>query len=167
MGVTGLWLGCKWFTSMILPALQERKLALALAPNDPVGIASLAELAIAAGEPDEAIASLTSDIPWDPNYLFSSPYYRLGLAYFLKGDYQKGLEYLKQERHEDPINTFPILAATYAEMGSLEEACAIVAKMRAANSNATLGFMREVWSFSNEVDSDRFIGALRKAGLPE
>ena len=148
-------------------ALQERQIALALSPNDPIVIATMGQMAIQAGKPDEAIASLTRDIPWDLNSPFASPYYGLGFAYFVKADYPKALEYLKQERNEDPLNTLVFLAATYAELGSLDEAHAVVAKIRAANPSITLELTREVWPLRTEADTERLIGALRKAGLPE
>jgi adenylate cyclase len=91
----------------------------------------------------------------------------LGFAYFVKADYPKALEYLKQERNEDPLNTLVFLAATYAELGSLDEAHAVVAKIRAANPSITLELMRAVWPLRTEADTERLIGALRKAGLPE
>jgi TolB-like protein/class 3 adenylate cyclase len=148
-------------------ALKAREIALALAPNDPLIIGSMAEVAIQSGRPDDAIASLSRDILRDPPNLFSSPYYRLGFAHFVKGDYQKALEYLKQEPYEDPINTLPFLAASYAELGAMDEAHAAVAKIRAANPAVSLEFIREVWPLRDEADTERLVGALRKAGLPE
>jgi TolB-like protein/class 3 adenylate cyclase len=148
-------------------ALKEREVALALAPNDPLIVGSMAEVAIQAGRPDDAIASLSRDIPRDSDDLFSSPYYRLGFAYFVKGDYQKALEYLKQERHEDPVNKLPFLAATYAELGAMDEARAAVAKIRAANPAVSLELIREVWPLRDKADTERLADALRKAGLPE
>jgi TolB-like protein len=147
--------------------LQEREMTLALAPNDPVALASMSEIAIRAGRPDDAIASLSRDIAWDPNYEFSSPEMRLGWAYFVKGDYKTALSHLKLDRNDDPVWTWPFLAATYAQLGMTAEARATVAKIRAANPSVTLAFMAQVFSYRDETVQQRFIDALRKAGLPE
>ena len=103
-------------------AWQEREIFVALQPNDQAYIAMGAEIAIRAGRPDDAIAALTRDIPWDANSLWSSPKLRLGWAYFVKGDYKTALEQMKEERNTDPIWTLPFLAATYAELGLMTEA---------------------------------------------
>jgi tetratricopeptide (TPR) repeat protein len=89
------------------------------------------------------------------------------MAYFIKGEYQTALEHLKREPNLDPLYTLAFLAATYAELGQLEDARAAVQKILAGNADATLALMRSVWPFRREADGERFIGALRKAGLPE
>ena len=128
----------------------------------------MAELAIQSGRPDEAIASLSREgVSWDTSYLFSSPHVRFGMAYFMKGEYQTALEHLQREPNLDPLYTLAFLAATYAELGQLEEARATVQKILAGNADATLALMRSVWPFRQEADSERFISALRKAGVPE
>ena len=149
-------------------AWREREIVLALSPNDGATIAVMAELAIQYGEPDVAIAALTrGGISWDASYMFSTPYFRLGMAYFMKGEYETALEQLRREPNLDPLYTLTFLAATYAELGRLDEANATVGKIRAANPSATLVRIRSVWVFRDEADSERLIGALRKAGLPE
>lgn len=149
-------------------AWHERDIVLALNPNDASTIVSMAELAIQSGQPDEAIASLSREgISWDTSYIFSSPHVHFGMAYFMKGEYQTALEHLQREPNLDPLYTLAFLAATYAELGQLEEARATARKILAGNANATLALMRAVWPFRREADSERLIGALRKAGLPE
>jgi hypothetical protein len=54
-------------------ALKEREVFVVLQPNDQGYICMGAEIAIRAGKPDDAIAALTRDIPWDVNSLWSSP----------------------------------------------------------------------------------------------
>jgi TolB-like protein len=148
-------------------ALREREIVLALNPFDPVAIAMMAEMAIQAGRPDDAIASLRGNVSWDTSQLVSSPHFRLGLAYFAKGDYQTALEHLKREPNLEPMYTLTFLAATYAELGQTDEARATVAKILDANPAVTLSVIRTAWPFRNEADTERLIGALRKAGLPD
>ena len=59
------------------------------------------------------------------------------------------------------------LAATYAELGQIDEAHATVAKILEGNPAASLALIPQVWPYRNEAESERLIGALRKAGLPE
>jgi TolB-like protein/class 3 adenylate cyclase len=149
-------------------AWHERDTVLALNPNDASTIAVMAELAIQYGRPDDAIASLTRPgISWDTSVLWCSPYVRLGFAYFMKGEYQKALDYLQQEPTLDPMYTLTFLAATYAELGRMEDAKATVQKIREGNPAASLALVGSVWVFRQKADSDHLIGALRKAGLPE
>lgn len=149
-------------------AWRERDIVLALSPNDGATIAAMAELAIQYGEPDVAIAALTREgISWDASYMFSTPHFRLGMAYFMKGKYETALEHLRREPNLDPLYTLTFLAATYAELAQTDEAKATVEKIRAGNPDATLALVRSIWVFRNEADSNRLIGALRKAGLPE
>jgi tetratricopeptide (TPR) repeat protein len=89
------------------------------------------------------------------------------MAYFMKGEYQTALEHLQQEPNLDPLYTLTFLAATYAELGRLEEARATVQKILAGNADATLALVRSVWPFRHAADGERLISALRKAGLPE
>ena len=148
-------------------AWREREIVLALNPNDPVAIAAMAELAIQAGRPDEAIASLRRDIAWDSTFFMSSPHFRLGMAYFMKGAYPTALEHLKRESNLEPLYTLTFLAATYAELGQIDEARATVARILEAKPEASLAVIRASWPFRYEADTERLIGALRKAGLPE
>jgi adenylate cyclase len=99
--------------------------------------------------------------------MFSTPHFRLGMAYFMKGEYETALEHLRREPNLDPLYTLTFLAATYAELGRLDEAKATVGKIRAVNPDATLARIRSIWVFRNEADSERLIDALRKAELPE
>jgi tetratricopeptide (TPR) repeat protein len=124
-------------------ALREREIVLALNPFDPVVIAMMAEMAIQAGRPDEAIASLRANVSWDTSQLVSSPHFRFGLAYFTKGDYRTALEHLKREPNLEPMYTLTFLAATYAELGQIDEARATVAKiLRQTPKSPCLSFGR-------------------------
>jgi adenylate cyclase len=148
-------------------AWREREIALALNPNDPVVIAMMAEMAIQAGRPDDAIVSLSRDVSWDSSQFFSTPHFRFGMAYFMKGEYQAALEHLKREPNLQPMYTLTFLAATYAELGRLDEARATVAKILEANPKVSEAVIRTAWPFRYEADAERLIGALRKAGLPK
>jgi adenylate cyclase len=57
------------------------------------------------------------------------------------------------------------LAACYAELGRLEEARAEVAEGLRLNPNASLEVIKQNAPYKNPADLERFLAALRKAGL--
>jgi Tfp pilus assembly protein PilF len=60
------------------------------------------------------------------------------------------------------------LAATYAQMGKLEEARAAVAEVMRHEPNYTIGgIARPTMVFKNAKDDEHYFDGLRKAGLPE
>lgn len=149
-------------------AMREREIVLALNPNEASAVNVMAMLAIGAGEPDAAIDSLMRpNISWDPSYVFTTQQFPLGTAYFVKGEYETALEHLLQEKTRDPLYTLTMLAATYAELGRIDEAHGAVKEILTGNPDVTLAMENSVNPFRNKADSDRFLNALRKAGLPE
>ncbi len=149
-------------------AWRERSIVLSLNPNEASAVAVMSELAVQAGKPDEALTSLMHPgIFWDPSYIFTSLQFHLGLAYYMKGNYQAALEHLQQESNLDPMFTLAFLAATYAQLDRLDEARATVAQISEKNQDATVEVVKSAWVFRYSTDGDRLFGALRKAGLPE
>jgi adenylate cyclase len=60
------------------------------------------------------------------------------------------------------------LAATYAQLGRLEEARAEAAEVLRLQPNYTIaGMTRPIAAFKDPKDDKHFFDALRKAGLPE
>jgi adenylate cyclase len=97
--------------------------------------------------------------PW---YLFN-----LGFAYREAGRCEEALVPLKKALTLNP-NLAPAhwnLAACYAELGRLEEARAEGAEVLRVNPNASLEVWRQTIPYKNPADLERFLAALRKAGL--
>jgi hypothetical protein len=61
----------------------------------------------------------------------------------------------------------PFLAATYAELGMTKDASATVAKILEANPTVSLALVSQIFSSRDQAATDRLVGALRRAGLPE
>jgi adenylate cyclase len=59
------------------------------------------------------------------------------------------------------------LAATYAQLGRLEDARAEAAEVLRVNPKYTIGTQMRVAILKRSEDSDHLIDGLRKAGLPE
>ena len=60
------------------------------------------------------------------------------------------------------------LAASYAQLGRIDEARAALAEVLRVEPDLTLGKLRDRFSPTTDPDPlERFLDALRKAGLPE
>jgi len=59
------------------------------------------------------------------------------------------------------------LAAIYAMLGQGEEARIHVEELLKLDPNYTVKRLSKTFVYKNQVDADRIINALRKAGLPE
>jgi adenylate cyclase len=89
-----------------------------------------------------------------------------------------GMAQYTMHRYEDSVSTlkkmtdFPIeprlyLAASYAQLGRLEEAHTELMEILKLDPGATLKSWGDSQPFKNKVDSEHFFDGLRKAGLPE
>ena len=96
-----------------------------------------------------------------------------------------GTSYFGAERYEDAIGPFKqllvrakkgdfnlvssheCLAATYAMLGQKDNARAHIVELLRVDPNYTLEDAAKNAYFNNQADTDRWINALRKAGLPE
>jgi hypothetical protein len=59
------------------------------------------------------------------------------------------------------------LAATYAQLGRVEDARAEAAKVLRVNPKYTIRMQKQVSILKRAEDSDHLVDGLRKAGLPE
>jgi adenylate cyclase len=121
-----------------------------------------------AGQPERGIALLRQVYQLDPRYS--------GIGHAFIG---RGL--LLLNRHEEAIAELKICvllrpsfrpchevaAVAYAEMGQLDKARAEAMEAHRLDPEFTLATAPEVLPFKNPEDLQRFIGGLRKAGLPE
>ncbi len=147
-------------------AITEAERAIALDPNSADSYANLGNILINAGRPEEAIALIERAMRLNPRY---PPWYllNLGSAYRETRRYEEALTILKKVLALNP-NFGPAhlnLAACYAELGRLEEAQAEVAEVLRLNPSASLEVWRQTVPYKNPADLERFLAALRKAGL--
>jgi adenylate cyclase len=121
------------------------------------------------GEMRRAIDVINAYVRLDPLYApFASSL--LGFAHYMLKDYAQALPLLRDCVSMSP-NWRPghvFLAATYAQMGKLEEARAAVAELMRLEPNYTIsGTARPTMMFKNVEDDRHYFDGLRKAGLPE
>ena len=102
---------------------------------------------------------------------FSSTIYLffLGYGYYAMGQYEEAIATLKKSVARNPNHFSPHrhLAIIFSELGRKEEAQAEVAEMLRISPSATLKGQRKQMPFSDQALVARYMGALRKAGLPE
>ena len=148
-------------------AMAEGERALALSPNDDFVQAAFAISLYYSGRVEEAIMLYRKAIRLNP---FPPVWYLWGLGscYRDLGRYEEAIgEFKKALRlYPDSLPPHLGLAATYSLMGREQEAHTEAAEILRIDPNFSLnrhakGFL----SFKDENDADRYIDALRKAGL--
>jgi len=147
-------------------AIAEAERAIALDPNFSNAYSQLGTALISAGRPQEAIAPLEKAIRINP--MAPSIYFRrLGTAYAFTGRYEDAMVQFKKAIHLAPDSLMPhlALAATYSIAGRVEEARAEVSEVLRIEPGISLEGIAKRTALKNKADTDRFIDALRKAGL--
>src|SRR5262245_38927429 len=122
-----------------------------------------------AGQPRRAIHVLETYMRLDPVY---APYVSgfLGLAHYMLKQYPQALALLRECVSSSPRTRWGHvwLAATYAQLGRLEEARGAAAEVLRLQPGYTIsGIASGITVFKNPEDGQHFLDGLRKAGLPE
>jgi adenylate cyclase len=121
-----------------------------------------------AGQPERAIETLDAHMRLDPFY---EPYAlnTLGLAYYILKRYAEALPHLRACVSRAP--NMPAgrvrLAATYAQLGLLDDARAQAAEVLRIEPFFTIKGSPPVSAFKRPEDAEHVAIGLRKAGLPE
>jgi adenylate cyclase len=135
--------------------------ALALNPSFARGWYVSGVLRTNAGEHDLAIEHLETSLRLSPRERIGSPVQVIGIAHFCKRRFAEAATNLLLAIQDNPGSTTPYryLAACYAHMGRLDEARAVVAKLR-ANTHLV---MRIASEFRNPEDRELLLSGLRLA----
>ncbi len=104
----------------------------------------------------------------DPHYPPTYLNY-LGRACFAMGKYEEAIAALKRCITSSPDFLSPhlVMAGIQSELGRKEEAQAEVAEVLRISPRASLESQRERAPFKDQAVLERYLEALRKAGLPE
>jgi tetratricopeptide (TPR) repeat protein len=140
--------------------------ALALDPKDADNYVTLAALQNVAGHPEKAVGLILKAIALNP--LFAD-WYRgdLGFAYYLMGRYKEAAAALQRALIHAPNELFARLdlAATLVELGREEQARAEAAEVLQREPALSLTIARQTWPWKDVAGLERYLAALRKAGL--
>jgi len=139
--------------------------ALALNPSFARGWYVSGMLRILAGQHDLAIEHLETSLRLSPRERMGQPLSVMGAAYFFKRQFDEAAAKLLLAIQDDPGLPAPyrFLASCYAHMGRLDEARAIVARLRAI----TPLVMQSVTQFRNPDDRELFLSGLHLAAGEE
>ena len=149
-------------------AIEKIQYALSIEPNSADYHAFLSGVLGLAGKWREGIGYSEKSIRLSPrpNAFYN---YILGRAYFMTGQYDEAIESFKQAVHTGPDNFVyhAFLSACYSSLNRQAEAAAEANELLRINPEFTLESYAKTLPYKNKSDIDRYISALRKAGLPE
>ena len=147
-------------------AIAEGERAITLAPNDAEGYANLSLILNLAGRPEETIGLVEKAVRLNPHY---PVHYlvNLGWAYTLTRQYGEAITVLKRTITRNPnfLAAYLFLAVAYSESGREEESRAAAAEILRISPNFTLEGYQQRLHYKDPVVLERFVTALRKAGL--
>jgi len=141
--------------------------AIALNPN--FADYRLAMVFFSVGEPVKAIEIAKAQMRLDPFHPHFAPL-ALGESHYLLKQYGEAQYWLRDATSRAPNHQYghAFLAATYAQLGKLENAHAEAAEVLRVNPKYTIGgTQKRVSVFKRTEDIDHIVEGLRKAGLPE
>jgi len=139
--------------------------ALALNPSFARGWFLSGLLRLFAGQPDLAIEHVETSLRLSPRERMGQPLVVIGMAHFFKRRFDEAAPKLLLSMQDNPGSPIPYraLAACYAHMGRLEEARAIVARLRAITPRVVPNDV----PFRNPEDRELFLSGLRLAAGEE
>ena len=149
-------------------ALYEAEKAVELNPNGAYSYAILSGILSNVGRYEEAIVNAKKGIRRDPNPT-AIYYFVLGQAYFMIGNYEKALTSFKTMIDVSPENIFgyAFCAATYIYLDKSQKAKDEVKKILTLNPKFNLASYEKIVQYKIKSDKDKYINALRKAGIPD
>jgi adenylate cyclase len=147
-------------------AIAAAERSVVLNPNGADAYAGLGIILANAGRPEEGVEFMQKAIrlnPLPPAYYFAY----LGAAYRVSGQYEESVSAYEKAIYKQPTFLFGHigLAASYALLGKSEEAHAEAAEVLKIDPEFSLEHLAKTYPFKKKADTDRYVGALRKAGL--
>ena len=164
--------GCRWVLAYLLAyersfaeADAEFAKAIELDPNEADAWAALSDIAVLAGRVEEGLEHIRKAFRLNP-FPASWYYLALGQAQYAAGDYEAAVETLRRdETYRTSSRRF--LAASLAQLGRLEEACAEVELFLVGNPDFTIRHWAATEPFRDAATLEHFVDGFAKAGLPE
>jgi adenylate cyclase len=149
-------------------AVEAGRRTVEVHPNYADGYAALAFVLSYAGQLEEALEAMYQAKHINPQY--SHVYLAVeGRILFLLGRYKEALIVLEESAQRNPVfDRIQLnLAATYAQLGELDDAAWAVEQALIIRSDISLTDERRDANYKRSQDLNHYIEALRKAGVPE
>ena len=139
-----------------------------LSPNYADGYGLLAFIANWRGKAEDAVRYIQKAIELNPYYTFDYPW-NLGLAYYSMGQYENAVVKLKEALDRNETVTLPriFLAASYVQLGKLNDAQWEIEQLEIHQPNSTLSMIPLVAPFEERKRIDALVENLRRAGMQE
>jgi adenylate cyclase len=140
--------------------------AIALNPN--FADYRIAQVLFSVGDPTRAIELAKTQMRLDPFHPHFAPLIA-GEAYYVLKQYHEAHRWLREATGRAPNHQYghAFLAATYAQLGQLDDAHAEAAEVMRVNPSYTIGKQRQVSVMKRTEDVEHLVDGLRKAGLRE
>jgi adenylate cyclase len=148
-------------------AIVTAKKAISLNPNYVPGIRALGSYLLFSGKAEDAVAYYQKAIRLNPfDHMAGAT---LGLAYGILGRYDEAVSILRDIMvdHPDFLQGHIYLAFLFGEAGLIKAAGEEVKEILRLSPGWSIQGAREVNPWKNQIDRDRWLAALRNAGLPE
>jgi adenylate cyclase len=147
-------------------AIAEGEQAVALNPGETTALDNYATSLSLAGRPEEAIPIFQKAIrinPFGPSFLYQD----FGHALRTTGRFEEAVSAYKKaiQIAPDNISAHLGLVATYSMMGREKEALAEAAEVLRINPKFSLDYKAKTLQYKDQSVTDKYIDALRKAGL--
>ena len=147
-------------------AIAEAERSIALNPNGANNYIGMAGFVGSLGRWDESIELAKKAIrlhPFAPVFY----YHFLGRAYFMTGLYDEAIATLKKGLHNNPnyLPAHAFLAACYSSLDRDAEASAAAKEVLRINPKFSIESYTKTLPYKNKADIERYVAALRKAGL--
>jgi adenylate cyclase len=147
-------------------ALAEMERAVALAPNEAMSYAALAEVLSRVGRTEAALEAAAQALRLKP-FVADDHLGSVGTAYAVAGRYEEARAALQRylSRYPNMLPAHLMLATVYSELGQAAEARAEAAEVLRLNPKFSLEVHRQRMPIKDQAVLERYLAALRKAGL--
>lgn len=145
-------------------ALAEQEKAHTILPNDADLLTELGWMRSLAGDPERGLGEMRAAMrlsPYCPNWYASN----LAQALYMLGRYEEAIRSLSGLQPQNLLTRL-YLAASYAELGRLDEARAQMAEALKLDPELTAEKAGSRRPFKRDEDRAHYLDGLRKAGLP-
>ncbi len=149
-------------------AMAEYRRAIALGPNEPDVLNSMANLERLLGKHEDSFRTIKQAMRTNPFYPFWYPP-NLGVTSYMRRDYEQAIASMNESLSLNPTSYRPDvwIAASYAQLGRQEEAETAAEIALKKNPKFTIAKFARSLPYADPADTDHMLEGFRKAGLPE